>query len=50
MSTSKPKSRPATARGKAATERICFQGETGANSHIACQEMFAKLDPMPCPP
>jgi prephenate dehydratase len=35
------------ARSKA--ERISYQGESGANSHIACNEMFPKLDPMPCP-
>jgi prephenate dehydratase len=49
MSSSKTKVRPAPARSKATAERICFQGEAGANSHIACQEMFPKLDPMPCP-
>lgn len=48
MSTPKSKSRPAPSRAKSTGERICFQGETGANSHIACQEMFPKLEPMPC--
>jgi prephenate dehydratase len=31
------------------TDRIAFQGEAGANSHIACRERFPALDPMPCP-
>ncbi len=48
MSATKTKSRPAASRSKATAERICFQGENGANSHIACQEMFPKLEPMPC--
>ncbi len=48
MSSAKPKSRSAAARSKSSSERICFQGETGANSHIACQEMFSKYEPMPC--
>ena len=43
MSTSKTKSRPAAARAKATAERICYQGESGANSHIACQEMFPEV-------
>ena len=49
MSVSKPKSRPAAARPKPTADRICYQGEAGANSHIACQEIFPKLEPMPCP-
>ena len=28
---------------------ISFQGEPGANSHIACAEAYPDLDPMPCP-
>jgi prephenate dehydratase len=31
------------------TERISFQGELGANSHIACRTLFPKLEPLPCP-
>jgi len=27
---------------------IAYQGEPGANSHIACQEAFPGLSPMPC--
>ncbi len=29
--------------------RIAFQGEPGANSHIAASEMFPGLEPLPCP-
>jgi prephenate dehydratase len=28
---------------------IAYQGEPGANSHIACAERFADLTPLPCP-
>jgi prephenate dehydratase len=31
-----------------AADRIAFQGEPGANSHIACSEVFPALDPLPC--
>jgi prephenate dehydratase len=31
------------------TGKISFQGEPGANSHIACSEAFPTLEPMPCP-
>jgi len=30
------------------TERISFQGEPGANSHIAAHEAYPDLEPMPC--
>jgi len=29
--------------------RITFQGEPGANSHIACREAFPDHEPVPCP-
>jgi prephenate dehydratase len=29
--------------------KIVFQGEPGANSHIACREAYPDGDPMPCP-
>lgn len=29
-------------------QRISFQGELGANSHIACVEAFPDMEPMPC--
>jgi prephenate dehydratase len=28
--------------------RISFQGELGANSHIACREAYPDLEPLPC--
>lgn len=31
------------------TERISFQGEPGANSHIAAHEAYPNLEPLPCP-
>ncbi|PZO48329.1 MAG: prephenate dehydratase [Alphaproteobacteria bacterium] len=31
------------------TERISFQGEPGANSHIAARESYPALEPLPCP-
>ena len=30
-------------------KRIAFQGEAGANSHIACREAYRSYLPMPCP-
>ncbi|HUZ32506.1 MAG TPA: prephenate dehydratase [Xanthobacteraceae bacterium] len=30
-------------------KRIAFQGEAGANSHIACREAYRSFLPMPCP-
>lgn len=31
------------------TNRISFQGEPGANSHIACRQAYPGMEPMPCP-
>src|SRR5215831_7485212 len=31
------------------TNRISFQGEPGANSHIACRDLYPDLEPLPCP-
>ncbi|MGL4635011.1 MAG: prephenate dehydratase [Beijerinckiaceae bacterium] len=31
------------------SNKISFQGEPGANSHIACNEAFPGMEPMPCP-
>ena len=31
------------------TNRISFQGEPGANSDSACRDMFADMEPLPCP-
>ncbi|MGI9426805.1 MAG: prephenate dehydratase [Hyphomicrobiaceae bacterium] len=30
-------------------QRIAYQGETGANSHVACAEAFPDLEALPCP-
>ena len=30
------------------TGKIAYQGEPGANSHIACNEAYPALEPMPC--
>ena len=27
---------------------IAYQGEPGANSHIACNDVFPELEPLPC--
>ena len=32
-----------------ATQKIAFQGEYGANSDMACRDMFPDMDPLPCP-
>ena len=33
---------------EARTGRIAFQGERGANSDMACREMFPRMEPVPC--
>jgi len=33
----------------AKTNKIAFQGEYGANSDTACRNMFASMQPLPCP-
>jgi len=30
-------------------KKISFQGEPGANSHIACNEAYSRYEPLPCP-
>src|SRR3984885_7643841 len=30
-------------------KKISFQGEPGANSHIACNEAYSGYEPLPCP-
>ena len=30
-------------------KKIAFQGEPGANSHLACREAYPDFEPMPCP-
>jgi prephenate dehydratase len=31
------------------TKKIAFQGELGANSHIACRDTYPDMQPLPCP-
>ena len=31
------------------TNRIAFQGDFGANSDMACRDMFPSMEPLPCP-
>ncbi|MET0182168.1 MAG: prephenate dehydratase [Caulobacterales bacterium] len=31
------------------TKRIAFQGEPGANSHVACRNSYPDYEPLPCP-
>ena len=38
-----------TKRKKTNRRRIAFQGEPGANSHIACKEAYRNYEPLPCP-
>jgi prephenate dehydratase len=33
----------------APAKKIAFQGEQGANSHIACREAYPRFEPLPCP-
>jgi prephenate dehydratase len=33
----------------AANKKIVFQGEPGANSHLACREVFPEYEAIPCP-
>ena len=35
-------------RKRGGTPRISYQGEPGANSHLACREAFPSLEPVPC--
>ena len=32
-----------------AVKKIVFQGEPGANSHLACREAYPDYEPLPCP-
>jgi prephenate dehydratase len=43
---SQPTNRKSTA---SQSLRISYQGEPGANSHVACTEAFPRLEPLPCP-
>jgi prephenate dehydratase len=33
----------------AKTRQVAFQGEPGANSHLACREIYPEAEPLPCP-
>ncbi len=35
--------------GHKGRKKIAFQGEPGANSHIACNEAYPAYEPLPCP-
>jgi prephenate dehydratase len=39
---------PAADRKRSGQARVSFQGEPGANSHLACQEVFKDLEALPC--
>jgi prephenate dehydratase len=30
-------------------KQVAFQGEPGANSHLACREIYPEAEPLPCP-
>jgi prephenate dehydratase len=46
----RPKPKAAVAASKPGkSNMISYQGEPGANSHIACSEVFPHLTPLPCP-
>jgi len=36
-------------RAKAKQTKVAFQGEPGANSHLACREAYPDHEPVPCP-
>jgi len=38
-----------TKRRNSRRRKIAFQGEPGANSHIACKQAFPGYEPLPCP-
>jgi prephenate dehydratase len=40
--------KPAAARGTEPGLRVSYQGEPGANSHLACNEFFPSCDAVPC--
>ncbi len=41
--------RPETSSNATERHRISYQGEPGANSHLACNEVFPGHEPLPCP-
>ena len=44
-----PTSAADTASSRPASERIVYQGEPGANSHLACREAFPDMEAVACP-
>jgi prephenate dehydratase len=44
-----PQTRGAAVSAKAPAERVVYQGEPGANSHLACREAFPDLEAVACP-
>jgi len=42
------RSKRAAARDGKSLLRVSYQGEPGANSHLACREVFADLEPVAC--
>src|SRR5688572_4476049 len=43
-----PKAKASSARARPAVARVAYQGEPGANSHLACREVFPDLEAVPC--
>ena len=43
-----PKQKPSTQREARAAQRVSYQGEPGANSHLACREVFPDLEAVAC--
>jgi prephenate dehydratase len=44
-----PKTKRAAVLEKKTLVRVSYQGEPGANSHLACREVYPELEPVPCP-
>ena len=42
------RSRRVAVHGRQGATRISFQGEQGANSHLACREVYPDLEPLAC--
>ena len=34
---------------KSRLQKIAFQGEPGANSHLAARDAYPDMEPLPCP-
>ncbi|NOU07793.1 MAG: prephenate dehydratase [Hyphomicrobiaceae bacterium] len=45
---SSQKAKPASGKARSSKGRISYQGERGANSEIACGEVFPSMEPVPC--